>query len=397
MKEDESPARTNELGQPIGAEVQFDAPANPPARSPLEGSWCRLEPIDVAGQAAELFDNYRRDETGGTWTYMPYGPFDSFDSFDEFSDWMNAACTGSDPFFYAIRDLASNRFAGLASYLRIDPRMRSIEVGHISYSPTLRRTTAATEVMYLMMKNAFDLGYRRYEWKCDSLNAPSWRAAQRYGFRFEGIFRQSVVYKGRNRDTAWLSIVDSEWPAVRARFEAWLAESNFDEAGEQRARLEAAAEAHGDLTFREAHVGDLPAIIAMLADDPLGKEREDTSSPPNARYLDAFAEIAGDPRNQLWLAVDGPEVLGTLQLTFIPGLSHRGAERAQIESVRVAAPYRSRGIGRKLFEWAIDRARERGCRIVQLTSDVQREDALRFYESLGFRPTHAGMKLPLTD
>jgi len=261
----------------------------------------------------------------------------------------------------------------------------------------LQRRRAGTEAMYLMMKHAFDLGYRRYEWKCDSLNAPSWRAAQRYGFRFEGIFRQSVVYKGRNRDTAWLSIVDSEWPAVRARFEAWLAESNFDEAGEQRARLEAAAEAHGDLTFREAHVGDLPAIIAMLADDPLGKEREDTSSPPNARYLDAFAEIAGDPRNQLWLAVDGPEVLGTLQLTFIPGLSHRGAERAQIESVRVAAPYRSRGIGRKLFEWAIGRARERGCRIVQLTSDVQREDALRFYESLGFRPTHAGMKLPLTD
>lgn len=393
-REPELAPRSNGLGQAVGYEVRDWSGCPPPSPVALEGRWCRLEPLDAEKHARSLFDAFAEDTDQRGWTYLPYGPFADF---DEFRAWMEATCFGDDVLFFAIFDRDSNCWAGLAAYLRIAPAVGSIEVGHIRYAPMLQRRRAGTEAMYLMMKHAFDLGYRRYEWKCDSLNAPSWRAAQRYGFRFEGIFRQSVVYKARNRDTAWLSIVDSEWPAVRARFEAWLAESNFDEAGEQRARLETAAETDGDLTFREAHVGDLPAIIAMLADDPLGKEREDTSSPPNARYLDAFAEIAGDPRNQLWLAVDGPEVLGTLQLTFIPGLSHRGAERAQIESVRVAAPYRSRGIGRKLFEWAIDRARERGCRIVQLTSDVQREDALRFYESLGFRPTHAGMKLPLTD
>ena len=142
-----------------------------------------------------------------------------------------------DPLFYAIVDLAKGEAVGVASYLRISPSSGSIEVGHINYSPLLQRTPAATEAMYLMMAQAFDLGYRRYEWKCHALNAPSRSAAQRLGFSFEGIFRQAAVVKGRNRDTAWYAAIDEEWPALREAFERWLDPTNFDEKGNQRVRL----------------------------------------------------------------------------------------------------------------------------------------------------------------
>jgi RimJ/RimL family protein N-acetyltransferase len=144
----------------------------------------------------------------------------------------------TDPTFYAIVDTASGSPVGVASYLRIAPDMGSIEVGHLSYSPALQRTAAATEAMYLMMRRAFDeLGYRRYEWKCDSLNAPSRAAAIRLGFQYEGLFRDAVVYKGRNRDNAWYSIVADEWPALRTAFERWLDPANFGPEGGQILRL----------------------------------------------------------------------------------------------------------------------------------------------------------------
>jgi RimJ/RimL family protein N-acetyltransferase len=169
------------------------------------------------------------------WTYMPYGPFASL---DEHQAWCRQMAASDDPLFYAIIDSASNRAVGVASYLRIEPMLGAIEVGHIAYSPLLQRTAAATEAMYLMMRRAFaELGYRRYEWKCDALNQPSRRAADRLGFTFEGTFRQAIIYKGRNRDTAWYSVIDSEWPDLKARYEAWLAPSNFDEKGVQRQSL----------------------------------------------------------------------------------------------------------------------------------------------------------------
>src|SRR5262249_19517403 len=153
---------------------------------------------------------------------------------------MASTASGSDPLFHAIIDTVSRQAAGVASFLRIDPAHGVIEVGHINYSPRLQRTTAATEAMYLMMRRVFDeLGYRRYEWKCDALNAPSRRAAERFGFTFEGIFRQAVMYKGRNRDTAWYSIIDREWPVVRRTYEQWLAAGNFAEDGRQRTALSA--------------------------------------------------------------------------------------------------------------------------------------------------------------
>jgi RimJ/RimL family protein N-acetyltransferase len=228
--------RTNELGQPIGFAVPDWRPPPRPPRETLAGRWCRLEPIDPARHAAALFEANALDADGSGWTYLPYGPFDDLDAYTE---WMRRTCLGDDPLFFAVIDAASGRAVGVASWLRIDPAAGSIEVGHLRFSPLLQRKPAATEAMYLMMKRAFELGYRRYEWKCDALNAPSRAAAQRLGLSFEGIFRQAVVIKGRNRDTAWYAAIDREWPALEQAFARWLAPSNFDPEGRQRVALSA--------------------------------------------------------------------------------------------------------------------------------------------------------------
>ncbi len=200
----------------------------------MSGRYCCVEPLDPARHADDLFRANALDATGRNWTYMNYGPFPTLDAY---RSWIHAYCLGNDPLFHAIVDSASGRAVGVASYMRIDPRNGSIEVGHINYSPLLRRKPAATETMYLMMKRAFELGYRRYEWKCDALNAPSRAAAQRLGFSFEGVFRQATVYKGRSRDTAWYATIDSEWPELERAFLRWLDPANFDAQGYQRLRL----------------------------------------------------------------------------------------------------------------------------------------------------------------
>lgn len=228
-------ARINELGQPIGDPIADWTPRPIPPRRILEGRLSRLEPLDAERHADALFEQYAEDSEGRNWTYLPYGPFDSAREYTEFARW---AAGLDDTHFYAIVDRATDTPMGVASYLRIDPAMGSIEVGHLAYAPALQRTPTSTEAMYLMMRNVFaDLGYRRYEWKCDALNAPSVAAARRLGFRFEGIFRQAVVTKGRNRDTAWLSILDGEWPDIARALERWLAPQNFDDAGRQRSSL----------------------------------------------------------------------------------------------------------------------------------------------------------------
>ncbi|MEM7050377.1 MAG: GNAT family protein [Acidobacteriota bacterium] len=230
--------RQNHLGQPIGPAVEGWRPPPPPPRETLIGRWCRLEPLDPQLHADDLFAAYARHPDERHWTYLGYGPFTSS---EDLQAWMAITCLGDDPLFYAIRSAdgaGGHRPAGgLASYLRIDPAMGVIEVGHLSFAPALRRTAAATEAMYLMMRHAFALGYRRYEWKCDDLNAASRRAALRLGFRYEGTFRQASIYKGRNRDTAWYSILDREWPGLEARFQRWLARDNFDADGRQRKGL----------------------------------------------------------------------------------------------------------------------------------------------------------------
>lgn len=232
-----APQRHNRLGQPIGATVDWQA-RQLPRHLAMEGHWCRLEPFNLEKHTDDLWRSISLDRDGRLFTYLPYGPFSSFDDYARF---LAATCLGSDPRFYAIIEGHSGKATGVAAYLRINPTMGVVEVGHLLFSPLLQRTTAATEAMYLMMRHAFtDCGYRRYEWKCDSLNAPSRLAAERLGFRFEGIFRQATVYKGRNRDHAWYSVLDGEWPTLEQSFERWLEPTNFDRAGQQRSRLHAA-------------------------------------------------------------------------------------------------------------------------------------------------------------
>ena len=224
----------NELGQPIGLPVP-DWTAPPlPDQSPLVGRYCRLEGLQVVRHAQDLFAAYNLDPTGAIWTYLGYGPFPDLAAF---AAWMAGAERSTDPIFYAIIDLARDQVVGYISYLRIAPAAGSIEVGSVVYSPLLQRTPAGTEAIYLLMQHAFTLGYRRFEWKCDALNAPSRRAAQRYGFSYEGIFRQALIYKGRNRDTAWYACIDQEWPALDAAYQRWLDPTNFDEQGQQRHTL----------------------------------------------------------------------------------------------------------------------------------------------------------------
>jgi RimJ/RimL family protein N-acetyltransferase len=230
-----SEPRRNELGQPVGEPVPGWSPRPRPPRTPVRGRYAAIEPIDPGRHAAELHEANAADREGRMWTYMAYGPFASP---ADYRRWMESACLGEDPLFHAIRDLRSGRAAGVASYLRIDPPVGVIEVGHIALAPALQKTPAATEAMFLMMARVFDeLGYRRYEWKCDALNAPSRRAAERLGFTFEGVFRQATLYKGRNRDTAWYAVIDTEWPAVKRAYERWLDPGNFDAGGRQRVSL----------------------------------------------------------------------------------------------------------------------------------------------------------------
>ncbi|MFT5510919.1 MAG: RimJ/RimL family protein N-acetyltransferase, partial [Hyphomicrobiaceae bacterium] len=202
--------RTNELGQPIGDALPAGwQPPPAPSRPILQGMRVRVEPLDPERHIVDLFEANNLDQSGAGWTYLLAGPFADL---AEYRNWMETSCMGDDPMFSAYIDLATGKAVGLGSYLRITPSAASIEVGHLRFSPKLQRTPLSTEAMYLMMKHAFDLGYRRYEWKCDALNAPSRAAAERYGFKFEGVFRQALHYRGRNRDTAWFSITDKEWP-----------------------------------------------------------------------------------------------------------------------------------------------------------------------------------------
>jgi RimJ/RimL family protein N-acetyltransferase len=228
--------RTNALGQPIGPALPDWRPPPPPPRAPLAGRLCIVEPLAAERHAEDLWSANARDAEGRNWTYLTSGPFERF---EDYRAWLDGAARTDDPLFFAIVDRATRRAAGVASYLRIAPAAGSIEVGHINFSPLLARTPAATEAMYLMMRRAFELGYRRYEWKCDALNAPSRAAALRLGFTFEGIFRKALVYRGRSRDTAWYAVVDDEWPRLAAAFERWLQPENFDAAGRQRERLAA--------------------------------------------------------------------------------------------------------------------------------------------------------------
>jgi RimJ/RimL family protein N-acetyltransferase len=225
--------RQDQLGQPIGESVDDWRPPATPSRVTFEGRFCRVEPLDGKRHTHQLWQANALDIDQRNWTYLGHGPYTSL---DEYAQWVASSALTSDPLFFAVIGDAGHA-NGVAAYLRIAPAAGSIEVGHINFSPLLQRTPAATEAMYLMMKHAFELGYRRYEWKCDALNRASRAAAQRLGLSYEGVFRQALVYKGRNRDTAWYAAIDKEWPLLKAAFERWLSAENFDARGQQRVRL----------------------------------------------------------------------------------------------------------------------------------------------------------------
>ncbi len=219
-----------DMDQPLGRPVPDWHPPSKPSRDVMHGRYCRLEPLDPDRHAAQLYEANQEGPDTRLWTYLSYGPFIQF---EDYRAWMEKVCMSDDPMFFAVVELKSGRACGVASYLRIQPERGSIEVGHINFAPALQRTRAGTEAMYLMMRWAFEQGYRRYEWKCDALNQRSRRAALRLGLSFEGVFRNAAVVKGRNRDTAWFAAVCEEWPALQVAFQGWLEPENFDERGEQ--------------------------------------------------------------------------------------------------------------------------------------------------------------------
>lgn len=226
--------------RPIGPEVHA-APARRPERRLIAGRFVRLEPLDAAVHGPALWRNVQGADA--VWDYLFDGPYASE---AELTASLAAKAASADPLFWAIVDAASGEALGYATLMRQDPAHLSIEVGNILFTPALQRRPGATEAMALLAGYAFDgLGYRRYEWKCNALNAPSRAAAERLGFTFEGVFRQHMVVKGRNRDTAWYSMVDREWPAARRAFELWLSPDNFDGAGRQRRALAELRAAHG--------------------------------------------------------------------------------------------------------------------------------------------------------
>ncbi|RFU13503.1 N-acetyltransferase [Rhodobacteraceae bacterium W635] len=236
------------------AEKRFGAPVTgwtPPPRpdmAALSGRYARLVRLDADAHAADLHRANSADPA--IWDYLPYGPFSSAAAYHR---WIRQITRGDDPLFFAIQNAETGHFGGVAAYQRIASEMGTIEVGHINLSPELQRSRAATDAMVMMMERAFQAGYRRYEWKCDALNLPSRRAAQRLGFSHEGVFRQAAVVKGRNRDTAWFAVIDKDWPALREAYRAWLDPSNFDARGRQRERL-----------------GDLTGLVRVASDPALG-------------------------------------------------------------------------------------------------------------------------------
>lgn len=206
--------------------------AAPLMSSERVGRTVRLAPMNVTQQASDLFRANAADDA--MWTYLPYGPFSSEAGYHR---WMREAVAIEGTEFFVVQDVETSRFVGVLSYLNIVPDHGTVEIGHVAFSKALQQTTGATEAVYLLMKHAFDTGYRRVEWKCDAANMASRRAAQRFGLSYEGVFRQHRINKGRNRDTAYFAAIDSEWPALSEAFTGWLSPSNFDADGRQRERL----------------------------------------------------------------------------------------------------------------------------------------------------------------
>ena len=221
------------MGETVEKPLASWIPPSLPIRAAIKGRYTTLEPVERA-HVRGLREAHAEDSENAMWSYLPVGPFDEVG----YTAWVDAARQGHDPLHFAVR-MQDGRLGGTLSLMRMKPSAGSIETGWLTFAPRLQRTREATEAVFLLMKWAFESGYRRFEWKCDAANAASRRSAERFGFSYEGVFRQATVVKGRNRDTAWFAAIDAEWPALKSAFDTWLSPDNFDEDGRQKQSLAA--------------------------------------------------------------------------------------------------------------------------------------------------------------
>ncbi|AIR03338.1 GCN5 family acetyltransferase [Cedecea neteri] len=342
----------NSFQQPIGLSLPDWQRRPLPERVTLNGQFCRLEPLSVERHGAQLWQAWSQAEDSRGWTYLSVGPFDNE---ADFISYITGAGQSADPFHFAVVDNASGKALGTLSLMRIDPANGSIEVGFVVFSPLLQRTVQATEAHFLLMKYAFEvLGYRRYEWKCDSLNGPSRRAALRFGFRFEGVFRQMGIYKGRTRDTAWFSITDGEWPLVKLAFESWLSPENMTN-GVQRTGLAAIRDA---LSRQKSEPARRVDVRPLTADD-----REAWQALWQGYLTFYDAQISDNVTDLTWQRMLNEQEpvrgLGAFDeqgnmLGFTHFLYHRSTWSATqycyLEDLFAAPQARGKGVGRALIE-----------------------------------------------
>ncbi|KWE74532.1 GCN5 family acetyltransferase [Burkholderia ubonensis] len=386
---------TNAYQQPVGQPLP-DWSARPrPQPVTLHGRHCRIEPLDAERHAADLYAAYAAAPDGRNWTYLAHGPYTDEASYRAYA---RTAAASTDPMHFVVIDVASGRAVGTLALMRIDPANGVIEVGSVSFSPALQRTPISTEAQYLLMRHVFDtLGYRRYEWKCDSLNAPSRKAAERLGFRYEGTFRQALVYKGRNRDTAWYSIVGGEWPALAAAFDAWLSPANFDGEGAQRASL--AAIRHAQANARDAaRRADSTTHIAVR---PLEAADEAAWRPLWCAYRRFYDTASSDAVLAMtWARLMDPAepmfVLGAFDdagalVGIVHALYHRSCwtegPYCYLQDLYTAADARGRGAGGALIEAVYARARDAGASRVYWLTHETNTTARALYDRLA---TNAG-------
>lgn len=366
--------------QPLGLPVDNWQGACPPQKVTLQGRHCRLEPFDRARHGDSLRAALELDRDGRDWAYLMPRPQSDAD----WAAWFDMMASSQDPLFFAIVDNASGDAIGSCSYLRIDAANGVIEVGWLRFSPRLQRTIAATEAMYLMMKQAFDWGYRRYEWKCNALNAPSMRAAERLGFTFEGIFRQARVNWGLNRDTAWFSLLDSEWPANRAALEAWLDAANFDAAGQQWRTLQQCRQALAGVTqpdgVRSATLADLPQLAALF--DGYRRFYGKLDDAQTSHHFIRQRLLAGD--SHLLVYQQHGELLGFTQL--LPLFSSVLAAKVWLlNDLFVAEQARRSGVGQALLHASAELARQHGVQRLDLVTAVDNHTAQALYQAQGWQ------------
>lgn len=360
------------VSPPVGAPVDT-TPARRPERVSLTGRHVDIVPFDPDAHARDLYEASHGPDREALWAYLGAGPFEDFASFDAA---YRAAAEREDPLLFTILD-KQGRAVGHATYMRIDPANRVIEVGNILYTPALMRTPAGTETMYLMARHAFEtLGYRRYEWKCNALNAPSRRAAERYGFRFEGLFRHHMIVKGRNRDTAWFSILAEEWPQIAVAMESWLAPENFDEAGRQVVPLTTfnarELESEGRV-LRRAGLDDL-AAVESLQKAAYARNRILLGVEPVPLLWD-YARVFRE--REVWV-LDVPEGLGGVLI-----LQAR-ADDLLIDSVAACPKAQGFGYGNLLLTAGEARARALGRRTARLYTGEPLSANIHWYRRKGY-------------